>query len=114
MKKGLFSNSRFGKERQSLPRVPSSIFSLPYVIFTIVYMVGVPTLTTYISGVQEGAPAFEAGIREGDVIAAIDGKEITRWERLDEIISKSDGRRVANHNNKRRSIERCSLKAEVV
>jgi regulator of sigma E protease len=66
-------------------------FLLAILIFTIVYMVGVPTLTTYISAVQEGSPAFEAGIREGDLIAAIDGEEITRWERLAEIISKSDG-----------------------
>ncbi len=66
-------------------------FLLAIVIFTIVYMVGVPTLTTYISGVAEGSPAFEAGIREGDVIAAIDGKEITRWEEIKESISKSDG-----------------------
>lgn len=67
-------------------------FLLAIVIFTIVYMAGVPTLTTYISGVQEGSPAFAAGIREGDVITAIDGKEIKRWEEIKEIISKSDGR----------------------
>ncbi|HEX7535136.1 MAG TPA: RIP metalloprotease RseP [Syntrophales bacterium] len=67
-------------------------FLLAVLIFTIVYMVGVPTLTTYINGVQEGSPAFDAGIREGDIIAAIDGKEITRWEEIKEIISKSDGR----------------------
>ena len=66
-------------------------FLLAILIFTIVFMVGVPTLTTYINSVQEGSAAFDAGIREGDVIAAIDGKEITRWESLKEIISKSDG-----------------------
>lgn len=67
-------------------------FLLAIVIFTIVYMVGVPTLTNQIGGVQEGSAAIEAGIMEGDIIAAIDGKEITRWEKLAEIISKSDGR----------------------
>ncbi len=66
-------------------------FLLAIVIFTIVYMAGVPTLTTYISGVPEGTPAFEAGIKEGDVITAIDGKKITRWEEIKESISKSDG-----------------------
>jgi regulator of sigma E protease len=66
-------------------------FLLAIVIFTIVYMAGVPTLTTYINGVPEGTPAFEAGIREGDVITAIDGRTITRWEEIKEIISKSDG-----------------------
>lgn len=67
-------------------------FLLAIMIFTIVYMVGVPTLTNQIGGVQEGSAAIEAGIVEGDIIAAIDGKEITRWETLAEIISKSDGR----------------------
>ena len=67
-------------------------FLLAIVIFAIVYMAGVPALTTHISAVQDGSPAFEAGIREGDSIAAIDGKEIARWEKLAEIISKSDGR----------------------
>ncbi len=67
-------------------------FVLAILIFTIVFMVGVPTLTTYISGVQEGSAAFDAGIKEGDVIAAIDGKEITRWEEIKEIVSKNDGR----------------------
>ncbi|MGO9136764.1 MAG: RIP metalloprotease RseP [Syntrophales bacterium] len=71
---------------------PAFNFLLAIVIFAIVYMVGLPTLTTYINGVQEGSPAFEAGIREGDVITAIDGKEITLWEEIKEIISKSDGR----------------------
>jgi regulator of sigma E protease len=70
-------------------------FLLAIVIFAIVYMVGVPTLTTYIGGIQEGSPAFEAGIAEGDVITAIDGNEITRWEQLAEIISKSDGRELS-------------------
>jgi len=67
-------------------------FLLAIVIFTIVYMAGVPALTTTIGGVQEGTPAFKAGIREGDVITAINGKEITRWEEIKEIITKSNGK----------------------
>jgi len=67
-------------------------FLLAILIFTIVYMTGVPTLTTYIGGVQEGSPAFDAGIKEGDAIFAIDGKEISRWEKLAEHISKSGGK----------------------
>ena len=67
-------------------------FLLAIVIFTIVYMIGVPTLTTHIGSVQEGSSAYAAGMKEGDLIIAIDGKEISRWEKLAEMISKSNGR----------------------
>jgi len=70
-------------------------FLLAIVIFTIVYMIGVPTLTTHIAGIQEGSAAYDAGIKEGDVITAIDGQEITRWEQLAEIITKSNGKELS-------------------
>jgi regulator of sigma E protease len=69
-------------------------FLLAILIFTIVYMTGVPVLTTYIGGVQEGSPAFDAGIKEGDLIVAINGQEISRWEKLAEYISKSGGQEI--------------------
>ncbi len=70
-------------------------FILAILIFTIVYMSGVPVLTSRVGGVQESTPAYGAGIREGDVIIAIDGKEISRWDKLAEIISRSDGRELS-------------------
>lgn len=89
-------------------------FLLAIVIFTIVYMTGVPTLTTYIGGVQEGSPAFEAGIREGDVIVAIDGKEIARWEKLAEHISKSDGKELRITIKRNEQIRDVSLKPRLL
>jgi len=89
-------------------------FLLAIVIFTIVYMTGVPTLTTYIGGVQEGSPAFEAGIREGDVIVAIDGKEIARWEKLAEHISKSDGKELCITIKRNEQIRDVSLKPRLL
>jgi regulator of sigma E protease len=72
-------------------------FLLAISIFTIVYMVGIPILTTQIGGVQEGSSAYEAGIREGDIITAIDGREISKWENLAEMISSSKGRELMMH-----------------
>jgi regulator of sigma E protease len=66
-------------------------FLLAILIFTIVFIIGIPTLTTQIGSVHEGSSAYEAGIKEGDVIIAIDGNEISKWEKLAEIISKSNG-----------------------
>ncbi len=62
--------------------------------FAVVYAIGVPVATSMIGTVQEGSPAFEAGIRGGDVIVAIDGREISSWSELASAVDKSDGARL--------------------
>jgi regulator of sigma E protease len=71
---------------------PAFNFLLAVVIFTIVHMVGIPALKSHIGTVQENSAAYEVGLKEGDVIIAIDGKPISRWNRLAETISESAGR----------------------
>jgi regulator of sigma E protease len=71
---------------------PAFNFLLAIVIFTFIYMWGLPVLTSQIGNIQENSAAFEAGLKEGDVIVALDGARISRWDRLAETISKSDGR----------------------
>ncbi len=89
-------------------------FLLAILIFTIVYMTGVPALTTYIGGVQEGSPAFEAGIKEGDVIVAINGQEISRWEKLAEDISKSGGKEIHISLKRNEQLLEVSLKPRLL
>ncbi|MDY6854259.1 MAG: RIP metalloprotease RseP [Thermodesulfobacteriota bacterium] len=60
-------------------------------VFSIIHMSGVPILTTEVGDAVEGSPAFEAGIQKGDLIISINGKEISKWEELTEIIKKSEG-----------------------
>ncbi len=71
---------------------PAFNFLLAIMIFTVVYMVGIPTLTSTIGAVQEDSAAYEVGLKEGDVIIAIDSVKISRWNRLAETISASEGR----------------------
>jgi regulator of sigma E protease len=71
---------------------PAFNFLLAIVIFSIIYMWGIPVLTTQIGSVQENSPAHEAGLREGDVILALEGAGISRWDKLAETISKSNGK----------------------
>lgn len=71
---------------------PAFNFLLAIVIFAVVYMVGIPTLTSEIGAVQENSAAYEAGLKEGDVITAIDGRKISRWNLLAETIGASEGR----------------------
>lgn len=48
-----------------------------------------PPMEPVIGDVTGGYPAKEAGIKAGDVIVSVDGKEITHWAELESIIHKS-------------------------
>ncbi len=67
-------------------------FLLAILIFFIVFMAGVPELTSAIGTVQKASAAEQAGLREGDMITAIDGEALDRWNRLAEMIAESGGK----------------------
>src|SRR5262249_19633710 len=56
-----------------------------------VFMIGVPTLLPVIGKVRQDMPAFSAGLRQGDRVMAINGKEIKSWDDLSEAVKSSDG-----------------------
>lgn len=49
---------------------------LPFIVFTAVIMGGEPQSAPFVGMVVEGSPAERAGVREGDVITAIDGRPV--------------------------------------
>lgn len=67
-------------------------FLFAVLAFALIYMVGVPALTTDIGGVQEGSPAEKSGLREDDRILSMNGNNVATWGDIAEIITKSEGR----------------------
>jgi len=67
-------------------------FLFAVVVFSVLFGIGVPSLTSTVGGVTEGAAAMSAGIEKGDRILAIDGHKIELWSELADIIGGSEGR----------------------
>src|SRR6516164_6221130 len=74
---------------------PLSNLFFAYVVFIVVFMVGVPSATTRIGEVIEGKPAARAGIKAGDLIASVNGAPVTRWEDFAKTIAESKGKPVS-------------------
>ena len=63
-----------------------------FVLFCIVFVSGYTVLSTKVGGVEKGYPAHEAGIKEGDTIIRVDGKDIEEWGDLMEAMVKAPER----------------------
>lgn len=70
-------------------------FLFAIVAFTLIYTVGVPTHTSRVGTVLEKTPAYAAGIQSGDIITAIDGRKVSKWSELADMIYESGGRELA-------------------
>ncbi|HPD55723.1 MAG TPA: RIP metalloprotease RseP [Smithellaceae bacterium] len=67
-------------------------FLLAVIIFTSVYIYGVPALGNIVGEVQKDSAAYQAGIQNGDKIISIDGKPIRYWDDIRPIIAQSQGK----------------------
>ncbi len=63
-------------------------YILAFLIFSIIFMFGSPTLTTDVGSLLKGYPAEVQGIIVGDKILAVDGKSVKYWENVTEAIHK--------------------------
>lgn len=62
-----------------------------WMIFIVLCMMGVPTVTAKIGEVLKDKPAARAGVLNGDVISSINGKPIARWDEIAEGVAASKG-----------------------
>ncbi len=61
------------------------------VIFSVVYLFGVPSLSPVIGQVNREMPAFAAGLQPGDKVVMINGKKIEEWEQISSAVRTSGG-----------------------
>ena len=70
-------------------------FLLAAVIFFVMFQIyGIFVLKPSVGSVLDGKPAQKAGLMKGDIIVAIDGTRVERWEEMAHLIALSDGRKI--------------------
>jgi len=61
-------------------------YILAFIIFSFVFMAGSPTLTSRIGKIMPGYPAESVGLKAGDKILSINGKDMVYWEDVTNIV----------------------------
>ena len=105
-----FSSKTIGQRFWIIVSGSLANYILAFVIFSVIFMIGAPTLTNKIGQVMSGYPAEKAGIKAGDRIISIDGENVKYWDNIVGIIKEeaSEGRIMdleIMRNNRRISLE---------
>jgi regulator of sigma E protease len=66
-----------------------------WMIFILLCMLGVPTVTARIGEAIKDKPAAKAGVLKGDVVTAINGKSIAQWDEIAGMISTGKGQPIS-------------------
>ena len=86
-----FSNKSLTKRTLTVLAGPLFNIVFAIIVLSIIYMGEIPVLTTEVGDIVESGPAYKAGMQKGDLIVAINQKELYRWEDLTRIIQNSKG-----------------------
>ncbi len=74
------------------PAVNFVFAALVFGFLAFTYGIPEPSNEALVGGVHAGAPADEAGLREGDLVVAVDGRSLSGWDELVESVINSEGR----------------------
>ncbi len=85
-----FLSRRVGERARIILAGPVLNYILAFLIFYLIFLVGNPTLTSDVGKVLLGYPAETSGIKEGDRILSINGKDVKYWEEITRIVHKAN------------------------
>ena len=95
-RKGSFHHKRVGQRAAIVAAGPIANFILAIVIFTGLFtFFGKPSTTAKVDSIQAGSAAEKAGFQSGDIIKAIDGKDIGSFSDMQRIVGTKAGEQLA-------------------
>jgi regulator of sigma E protease len=100
---GEYLSKSAGQRAQIIAAGPILNYLLAFFIFSFIFIIGSPTLTTRVGELLQDYPAEEAGIKQDDIILSVDGKKVEYWQDMAEIIhQKTEGQIVLEVKRKKR------------
>lgn len=63
-----------------------------FLLFSVIFMIGIPTLTNEVGQILKGYPAAKAGIRVGDKILSINNEKIEYWDDILRVIKNNSAK----------------------
>lgn len=94
-RKGLpdeFLSKTCGQRTQIIAAGPILNYILAFFIFGLIYIIGSPVATSRIGELMDDYPAKEAGLKEQDLILAVDGERVEYWPDMSALIhQKTEG-----------------------
>jgi regulator of sigma E protease len=92
-RKASFFHQSVGRRAAIVVAGPFANFILAIVIFAAIFaLYGKQTTTARVDAVQPDSPAAAAGLRPGDIVLAIDGREVESFSDMQRIVSANAGR----------------------
>lgn len=90
-----FASKSLGQRTMAIFAGPMMNFVLAFFIFlAIAFMQGVPSSDPILGKITPDGTAIDAGLKEGDIVQAIDGAEITSWNDVVETIRKNPNKKL--------------------
>lgn len=89
-----------GFRDKTVPQRAAVIFAGPFMNFLLASLLlavifafeGIPVPTTEIVQVLPDRPAAEAGMKAGDRVVAIEGRKVTKWDEVTDVVNRSPGK----------------------
>ena len=92
--KGSFSQKPVWQRTLVVLAGPTFNLILAFIVYAVLFTGTQTVEATRLGIVTKGQPAYQAGLRPGDVITDVDGKPVFEWNELREIIGKRPGERL--------------------
>ena len=86
-----FLSKTTGERAAIVAAGPAFNYFVAFLLFSLVFFLGMPNLTAKIGELKDKYPAQTAGIQVGDRILSVDGRKVEFWEELSAIIYKKTG-----------------------